>query len=171
MVEISGEQVILDNLKTSDVRDVLEWSKNSRDSFFLFNSVLPITSEDLILDLNAQDRFLYLVRDKKNNKIGLVKVFNINSLTKRASISFTMLPSRNNTKLMQESLEIVLERLFEKQSSTKIYTHCLKSELELKMVLEKLMFKKEGVFKEHFFWHNSYHDVEIFALNKEDYYK
>lgn len=171
MVAITGDNVILDSLKTSDVLQVIEWSKNSPESFFLLNSILPITSEDLILELNSTNRLLYVLKDKKGNKIGLIRVYNINTATKRASIDFTMRPSQNNTKIIQEALEIVLQRLFEKQNITKIYNHCLKQENELKIVLTKLLFKKEGDFKEHFFWNNAYHDVEIFALAKEDYYK
>jgi RimJ/RimL family protein N-acetyltransferase len=132
---------------------------------------LPITSEELVLELNASGRFLFVVRDKKNNKIGAVRAFNLSATAKRGSIAFTMQPSNNNAKLMQEALEIVLVRLFEKQEITKLYLHCLEHEAELKVILAKLLFKKEGQLREHFFWNGKYHDVEIFALSKEDYYR
>lgn len=171
MVELAGEYVKLDNLKTSDVRQLIEWSKNTRDSFFLLNSVLPVTGEDLVLELNAADHFLFIVQDNKNNKLGAVKAFNLNSVSKRGNIAFTMQPSNNNTKLMQDALEVVLARIFEKQAITKFYLHCLSHENELKLVLAKLLFKKEGHLREHYYWNNNYHDVEIFALNKEDYFR
>jgi len=72
---------------------------------------------------------------------------------------------------MQEALEVVLSRVFEKQKISKLYLHCLTHENELKIVLNKLLFKKEGELKEHLFWNNNYHNVEIFALHKEDYYR
>jgi len=132
---------------------------------------LPLTSEDLLLLLNSKTTQLFIIRDRRENRIGLIKAYNINTLSKRANLAFTMLPSGNNTKLMQEAAEIVLERLFSKTGITKVYLQCLNRELEYKVVLTKLLFKKEGELKEHLFRQGKYYNLEIFGLSKEDYYR
>lgn len=171
MAELAGNNIVLESVKTTNVKQIIDWSIDSNDSYFRLNSVLPISSEDLILELNASTRNLFVVKDSKNNNIGLIKSYNINTITRRALLSFTMQPSNNNTKLMQEATEIIIDRLFTKQNMTKIYTHTLQHEKEMKSVLAKLLFKKEGSLKEHLYMNNKYYNMDIFGLTKEDYYQ
>ncbi len=171
MTELAGNTVSLTNFKTSDVLQSIAWSISSPESFFLLNSVLPLTSEDLVLELNTPDRDLYLINDKKGARQGLLRIYNINKINKRALLALTLLPSGNNAKILQEAGELAIEKLFSKDGITKIYAHALSYEQEYKLILNKLLFKKEGTLKEHFYFDNKYLDVEIFGLAKEDYFK
>lgn len=169
MVEIIGNKVTLELVKPVHLSLITGWSIKCRDSFFLINSILPISGDDLQLELATPGRSLYLVKDIHDQPIGMVKTFPVSTSTHNAGLAFTMQPSNNNTKLMGEAAELAADRLFKKQNIQKIYTHSLPREAEYKTVLLKMKYKKEGVLREHLFINNTYHDLEIFSLSAEDF--
>ncbi len=172
MVEFAGDNLLLTSVKTSDVQQIIEWSRAYRESFFLLRSFLPLASEEIIIELNTANQFYLIVRELKTEKAcGLVKISNLNSPSGLCHLSFTMRPAENNLKLMQEALEIILDRAFSKHKARRIYVDLFPEEKESKELLTRLLFVKEGVLKEHFYTKNKFLDIELFALDKAEYYK
>lgn len=172
MVEFAGDNLVLTSVKTVDVKQIIEWSRLSRESFFMLHSLLPLASEDIIIEMNTPNQFYLMVKEIKTQKSqGLVKISNLNSPGGICSLGFTMRPSNNNIKLMQEALELLLERAFSKHKARRVYVDLFPDEKESKELLTRLLFIKEGRLKDHLYTKNKYHDLELFALDKTEYYK
>ena len=171
MPRLNGKSVYLDSVKPQNIAQIRGWSIKTRDSFFLNNSTLMASTDDLAVLISSLNHQFYMIFDRTNNPLGVLLLSNIHNPRHIAEISLTMQPSKNNTKLLGEALETVLTNVFTKSQIEKIYCHCLTHEQELKKTLLDCMFKKEGQFKEHLFFNDKYHDQEIFGLSKKDYYK
>ncbi|GBR75728.1 acetyltransferase GNAT family [Candidatus Termititenax persephonae] len=171
MPELKGENIYLEIVKPQDIALVRSWSIKTRDSFFLNNSTLMISTDDLSLFISSLNHKFYLIYDRAERPLGVLLFSNIHNPRRTAEVALTMQPSRNNTKLLREALETALTHLFKKTNLEKFYCHCLTHEEELKKVLLDCYFKKEGQFREHLFYHNKFHDQEVWSLRKEDYYQ
>ena len=171
MPELNGDNVYLELVKPQDIALVRSWSIKTRDSFFLNNSTLMISTDDLAMLISSLNHKFYLIYDRANHPLGALLFSNLHSPRRIAEVALTMQPSRNNTKLLREALETGLFSLFKKTNVEKIYCHCLTHEEELKKVLLECNFQKEGQFKEHLFYNNKFHDQEIWSLSKEGFYK
>lgn len=170
MVEIVGEHIHLESIRPSDIPQIIHWSAKTRDSYFLLQSILPISSDDILLALADATQQIYKIM-KDATPLGLIKMYHLTPGAKRAHIACTMYPSNNNKKLMQEACELLCDVLFTKQNLHKIYCQTLPYETDYKSLLTSIHFQKEGAYKEHLFLNNTYYDLEIFGLTRERYYQ
>jgi RimJ/RimL family protein N-acetyltransferase len=170
VVEIVGEHLHLESLRPVDIPLMIHWSTKTRDSFFLRDSILPISSDDILLSLADTAQQIYKIV-KDTTPLGLIKMYHLAPEAKRAHLSCTLGPSDNNKKLMQEACELLCNTLFTKQQLHKIYCQTLPYETDYKAILTSMRFQKEGTYKEHLFLNNTYYDLEIFGLTRERYYQ
>jgi len=171
MPRLNGKSVYLDSVKPQNIAQIRGWSIKTKDSFFLNNSTLMASTDDLAILISSLNHQFYMIYDRSDKPLGVLLLSNIHNPRQIAEIGLTMQPSKNNTKLLGDALETVLTNTFSKTKLNKIYCHCLTHEQELKKILLDYMFKKEGQFKEHLYFNDQYNDQEIFGLSKEDYYK
>lgn len=171
MPRLDGSKISLESVKPQDLAKIRSWSIKTRDSFFLNKTTLMASTDDLAMLISSLNHQFYLITDHSDKPQGALLFSNIHNPQHVAQISITMQPSKNNTKLMKDALETGLLNLFKKGNVEKVYCYCLSHEAELKKVLLECFFKKEGQFIEHLFFHNKYHDQEIFGLSKKDFYR
>ena len=171
MPRLDGSKVHLESVTPQHIAQIRGWSIKTRDSFFLSKTTLMASTDDLALLISSLNHQFYLITDHSRTPQGVLLFSNIHNPQHIAEVSLTMQPAQNNTKLMRDALETGLTDLFGKKNIRKVYCHCLTHETELKKVLLECLFKKEGQFKEHLFFHNKYNDQEIFGLSKKDFYK
>lgn len=165
MPDIIGKYVSLESVRPQHIPQIISWSTATRDGYFLLESTLPLSTDRLALELIDQKRQLFIIKDTKNISQGLIKVFNTDATHRHGHIQWTMQPSKNNTKLMTEALQLLANQVAIKQKLRTLYTFCLPHELEYKKVLTTVGFKKSGTFKDQLFMHNAYVSVDVYSLS------
>ncbi|MDR1323571.1 MAG: GNAT family N-acetyltransferase [Candidatus Margulisbacteria bacterium] len=171
MPRLDGENIYLESVKPQNIALIRQWSVKTRDSFFLNKTTLTVSTDYLAMLVSSLDHQFYLAHNRGGQPLGVLLFSNIHNPQHIAEVSLTLQPSKNNTKLLQETLEVGLINLFSKTNLVKVYCHCQPHELELKKILLECFFKKEGQLNEHLFYNNKFHDQEIFGLPREDYYR
>jgi RimJ/RimL family protein N-acetyltransferase len=168
MLDITGKYVSLELVRPQHIPQIISWSAASRDGYFLLESTLPMSTDRLALEIADPKRQLFILKDVKNKYQGLLKIFNLDTTHRHGHLQWTMQPSKNNTKLVTEAVQLAIQNLTSKQDLNIFYTMCLPHELEFKKVLSTVGYKRSGTFKDHIFMRNAYVPVEIYSFNLKE---
>jgi len=164
MSELTGKNVFLESVKPSHHKQILLWSVNSNESYFILSSLLPKTSESLALELHQRNAEYFMVYGAKEEVAGLIKAYNINEQAKRADISFILKPSGFNMKYYKDAVAVLVDHLSKKKGINNVFMNCLSYENDIKKVLVDADFVRVGAYKEHLFFKNKYVDLELYRL-------
>jgi RimJ/RimL family protein N-acetyltransferase len=168
---LKGEKVFLRSLKPGDFEKVLEWGKQSDESFFLLNFPPLFNRDDLAAEtIKKESEVLIISSDQESEPLGLVKIGPLRLPEKQTQIRFTINTYKKySASQILKAIRFVLNHIFIEMNVHKVQAYSLAYEKEYETILQKLGFVKEGAYNEHFLHKNKYHSVNIFGLFKKDY--
>lgn len=114
---------------------------------------------------------LGIVHKKDNKLIGMVSLNFIDFLNRKCEMSgFIGEKKYQNFKYITEACKLIIEHAFDNLNMHKIYGGTTRKEIAL-LCCRVLGFREEGIKRSEIYKNGNYHDMYIFGLLKEEYYK
>lgn len=172
-VFLGDKNLILGPLQKEDnLDDYANWLNDQETTLFMGSGRFPISVETLrdYIDKynNNKDGMLLGIFLKKPLKhIGNITLHQIDWINRHAEIGIFVGDKEVRGKgYATQSIKLVAEHAFFKLNLRKLYTGMIKGNAVAKKVFEKVGFKVEGTFKEHFYLNGDYLDCYRLGLLK-----
>ncbi len=174
--EIKTERLILTELKTEDIRDIVKYASNKKISDFTLNLPHPYCDKDAIYWINLAHQglksgtnYIFAIRLKEGSKfiggigLGVEKRFN------RAEIGYWVAEPFWRKGMATEAAKAIIEFGFNELELNKLTSsHLAKNPVSGKVMQNSGMIK-EGELKEHILKNSEYHDLVLYGLTKKQY--
>lgn len=175
-VFLEGKNIFLGPLSKEDnLEDYAKWLNGQETTLFMGSGRFPISIDDLknYIDKysNSNDGMLLGIFLKKSKKhIGNITLHQIDWRNRHAEIGIFVGDKNERGKgYAIEAIKLVAEHAFSKLNLRKLYTGMIKGNAASKKVFEKVGFKVEGTFKEHFYLNGDYLDCYRLGLLKGEF--
>ncbi|MDA9774076.1 GNAT family N-acetyltransferase [Saprospiraceae bacterium] len=169
--EIKTDRLILNMMKLSDARSVLEIRSNPIVIKYLGQDPMPSIDAAVtwikngLSDLELKKGINWAIRDPNSLKlIGLIGFWKLMETKNRAEIGYSLHPEYHRKGLMSEAITAVLDYGFDE-----LKLHSIQAEIDplneaSQAVLEKMKFRKEAHFTEDYLYRGIYTDSAIYSL-------
>lgn len=112
------------------------------------------------------------VIEQGEHPVGLVQLFNFDTLNRRAEIGVMVDPDTVDRRLVaSEACYAIGEYAFGYLGLERVICHVLAHRNGLAQLLTLNGFKEEGLLRNNCFWKGEFHDERLFALLKQDFKK
>jgi diamine N-acetyltransferase len=172
-----AEKTKLRPLQKQDLATVHSWRNDMDLRGLVMMHPYPVTLEhdiewlDKMINSTDNSQIVFAIESKSDGLLaGYIHLKNINMLHRQAFLGIMIgSPEHQHKGLGSEAVNLMLKYGFEFLGLEKISLEVIsKNEVALKLYV-KLGFRPEGVFKKHFFFQGSYHDVTRLAILREEW--
>jgi diamine N-acetyltransferase len=161
---LDGKLVSLRELEAHDLDQLFLWDE--KEDLYLFKGRYRFASQE-----DLKDNFIGYSFSQKifvicsnQTPIGLASYWDENHKNRTCEFYARIYDKSVDPQLyLTESLDLLIKFLFASENLSKIYTHISDPFDEIKQVLEKLGFIKEGTFREHRFVKGQYVDTQVYG--------
>lgn len=171
------EEVKMRKLRFEDAADMLNYLTDKEVTKYLpdeahKNKLTEV--KEMIKNINKgfenKDKIRWGIEYKKNSKvIGDCGFYKIDLKNKSGEISYRLSKDYWKKGLMTDILWQMLFYGFEKLKLNRIEASVLPNNIGSIKLLEKLGFKKEGVFRDALFKNNDYYNLKVYSLLQKEY--
>jgi ribosomal-protein-alanine N-acetyltransferase len=167
---LEGKNVNLRILEKEDLPLLTEWF-NTPEVFGEYNPLHQMSKTDAekILD-NSHEEKLFIVEKKNGGRIGFVSHFYVlHPASKQLEIGYSLLPKERGKGYCTEAVKIIVDYLFLSKDTGRIQAQTAPRNLASHKVLEKVGFKKEGIFRGTFFIRGEWTDSYVYSILREEW--
>lgn len=168
---IKTERLVLRQIVPSDVHTIFKiYSNPDVIKYFgkdLFKSVEEAENNinNLTVAFNTKEGIRWGISMKGHTQlIGTIGYWKLIKKHFRAEVGYDLLPEYWRTGIMHEAFKALIEFAFTEMNLHSIEANVDPRNTASAMLLEKLNFKKEGYFKENFFYDGKFLDSAIYSL-------
>lgn len=108
--------------------------------------------------------FYFMIQKKGNKNIGTIFIHDYNKTDNYASISAFILPEFQNKFYGIDSYVLAFDFIVQNLPLRKLYLDVFSYNVNSISLIEKIGFKREGVFKKHRYYKGEYHDLNRYSL-------
>jgi UDP-4-amino-4,6-dideoxy-N-acetyl-beta-L-altrosamine N-acetyltransferase len=174
---VIGVKVFLKVLEEKDLESVFRWKNNVELARLVKAHPLPVALYEMgdWFKRNQSDKnqILWGIYDNHSSKLlGIVRLMFINWISKNAEFGI-FIGEKNNTGkgIGKEALGLVLNYAFNDINLHRVHLKVNESNTTAIRLYTACGFKKEGVFREHFYMNGKYENVLLMGLLKKEYGK
>lgn len=179
MINYNGKKARLRPVKLSDKEYSLKWRNDPEFRELNLALRLPITEEmedkwyQKVLDGQNHSKIVYAIEDIEDNKmVGFVILSKIDWVSGTADFGIALgEKDRRGKGIGKEAMRIFVDYVFETLNIRKLSLYVVSYNSKAIGMYKRFGFKEEGRLIDHVYLRNSYNDLLIMALFKEDYYK
>ncbi|MCF8345867.1 MAG: GNAT family N-acetyltransferase [Bacteroidales bacterium] len=172
---MESNNIYLRILEKSDIVATQKWINSSEISEIM--GYLPVLSYDNQIDWydklkNDKSRFVYAICEKESGlHIGNVGLGRIDYVNRNCMFNIFIAEQQKRLKgLGSDATLLMLDFAFDRLNMHKVYLQTsLRFTSAIKMY-ERLGFKNDGVFREHYYTKGGYEDKVIYSIIKREYY-
>ena len=150
-------------------RDFLNQHITFADNKKTLDSVKSFLRE--LYSFNIGGQKFNLVIQYQGQIIGLIGFHKIDRMHARAEVGYWLGEDYQGLGIMQQAIPKFLHYGFEALAINKVELLTLTNHERNIRLIEKLNFVKEGVLKEHYFMHDSFHDAVVYRMLKSAFLK
>lgn len=173
---MSESRIYLRALELNDYTELYKWRNNFNVTDLLGGNRFFVSSfrekkwvEDAIIN-DKTNLHLAICLKEANQIIGLVNLTNIDFRNRKAEFSIMIGDSKQHNKGYGSfAINLMLSHGFEELNLNRIYLTVLSINNKAKEMYENLGFKEEGVLREDIFKNNTYHDLYLMSILKNEY--
>lgn len=163
---------MLRKLEQKDATLMLEWMKDSE-----INSIFSVNFAEYTLDkvkdfidhsFNEENQHFAVV-DENDEYQGTISLKNISSKDKNAEYAVVFRKKAQGTGLAKQATLEILKYAFEELNLEKVYLNVLEENIRARKFYEKTGFQKEGVFINHKFVGNRFHNLWWYGMLKKNF--
>jgi diamine N-acetyltransferase len=172
---VIGSKVFLKVLEEKDLESVFRWKNNVELARLVKAHPLPVAMYEMgeWFKRNQSDKnqILWGIYEKRSTKLlGIVRLMFINWISKNAEFGIFIGEKSNTGKGNgKEVLNLVLDFAFKDINLHRIHLKVNESNTKAIHLYTTCGFKKEGVFREHFYMNGKYENVLLMGLLKNEY--
>lgn len=161
---LNGKLVSLRELEAQDLDQLFLWDE--KDELYLFKGRYRFTTQEGLkknfIGYSFSQKIFVISSDQ--NPIGLASYWDENHKNRTCEFYAKIYDTSVDPQpFLTETLNILIKFLFFHENLSKIYTYISDPDDEIKHVLEKLEFKKEGTLREHRFVQGQYIDTQVYG--------
>lgn len=174
MVSLKGNNIQLRTLETNDI-DWLFAVENDEKFWEISNTTQAFTKEELAayiahahIDIYTAKQYRFVIVCK-NERVGLIDLFDYDSQHQRAGVGILILPKFQVKGYATEALALLIAHSFKHLKMHQLYATVATDNLNSIRLFQKLHFKIMGTKKDWIFINNRYKDTHSLQLiNKDD---
>ncbi len=169
-MNIEGSRVELRPLTIEDISHVMSWVNNP-DVVKNFQNFQGFTWEAEMAFINkitcsSNDRPFSIFRKTDGAYIGQCAINQISWQNRLGRLAVTIIPEHQGQKYSQEIIPLLIKYAFEELKLHKVWIMFYASNKKMHHLCTKLDFELEGIKRDHYLWHDEYHDViEMAKIN------
>lgn len=168
------ERLKLRQLSVSDAQDMFEYtSKDVSTKYLSWNTHTNIEQTVSFLKEveskygNVHNEFSWAIELMGNSKmIGVVKLFEISSASKRAEVSYILNSDFQGKGYINEAIAAVLDFCFNEMELIRVQARCSTDNLASEKVMQKAGMTFEGILKKYWILKDEVKDVALYAITK-----
>ena len=169
-----GENIYFSPLNENDIGLYTKWINDenvARGINLIHNIVTETQEKSWLLHAYEKNRYQFVVVDKKNDKpIGIYGLELKNNISKRYFfVGFIGEESYRGKGYGTEALKLLIKFAFEILNAHTLYTTIYQYNEASIRSINKIGFKKCGVFSESVYYNMKYHDEIIYEMTKQQY--
>ena len=174
--EIETERLVLNELKFTDVPDIVTYASNKKIADFTLNIPHPYQEKDAIFWLNMAHQgfrnnthMIFALRHKDtNNFIGGISL-TITPAFNRAELGYWMSEPNWNKGYMSEAAKALVKFGFEEMNLNKVTSSHLLINPASGKVMQNSGMTHEGTLKEQVRKNGEYHTLVVYGITKSEY--
>lgn len=173
---LEGKNIFLSPLSKEDIPGgYAEWLNNQEITGFMESGKFPVNIDNLSNYIDAynssnNDILLGIFLKKQSRHIGNITLHKINWRNRHAEIGILIGDKRAWGKgYATEALTLIVSHAFNRLNLHKLYAGMVKGNEGSKIAFEKIGFKVEGIFREHFYLNGKYHDCYRIGLLESEF--
>lgn len=159
-------------LENKDAEYMLEWMKD-KDINCNFKTKFSDFSKQEVMNFiyNSydSDNKHFAIINEDDEYQGTISLKNINNIDRNAEYSIVLRKSAIGNGVGRKATGDILRFAFEELKLHKVYLNVLSENIRAIKFYEKMNFKYEGEFKEHFFINGEFKDVKWFSIFKNKF--
>lgn len=169
---LKGKAIRLREYRQEDLPLVVKLLNDVSAGFDLRRGAgVPLGEDDveaILHDTSGLDAFRYVVTDLQDHLVGIWKV-TLSAKDQRAELDHRMLPGNREEGYDADSLNIILNILFEELNMNRCQTILFDFESKALDTFRKAGFQKEATLRHHVFHEGRYHDALVLGVLKREF--
>jgi len=174
-VFLEGNEIFLSPLsKDDDMKNYSEWLNDQETTLFMCSGKFPTAIEGLreyVANMNNSKEGLLLGVFLKNSSVhlGNIALSRIDWKNRSAEIGLFIGDKQARGKgYASQALKLVVEHAFMKLNLRRLVADIVEDNEPSKRIFEKIGFKLEGTYREHFYLNGKYYDCHFYGLLKKE---
>lgn len=163
----------LRRLELKDAPFMYEWMTDEDivSNFRFFGSEIELKNiEQYVLNAQKDNENLHFAIVEDNDEyLGTISLKNVDMIDKNAEYAIVLRKKAIGKGVAKKATELVLEYAFDTIGLNKVYFNVLKNNKRAIRFYEKLGFKFEGEFKDHFFIKGKYETILWYRMLKDEF--
>lgn len=164
-----GANIYLRPVTTDDAANIEYWTLHSEPEALSCRPQLFLTPSEAAERYKSkekstsQQRFA-VVRKDDQMLVGAVAFFNYNPLNRSAELGLLIDPEERRKGYGKEAIQLLCRYLFRFRGLNKIHAQTVDFNEATIELLEALGFKRDGTFRDHYFYDGEFHNAAIYSL-------
>ncbi len=172
-----GKKIRLRPVKASDIDYSLKWRNQPQFIEMNLSLRIPVTEEmekqwyEKVLSGNNSNKIVFAIEDKADNKLaGFVILSKIDWISKTGDFGISIgSKEKQGRGLGSEAMQLFFAYLFEYLNMRKINLSVAEYNDKAIQLYKRFGFKQEGLLDRQVYLNNTYHNIMLMALFKNDY--
>ena len=168
-----NSEIRLRKLEEKDIPGMLEWMHDP-DAYrwFRFNAeeMTPERVRNFIANSFTETARHYAITDETDEYLGTISIEDIDRENSRAMIAYSLRSCARGKGIIYTAIEKVFGIVFDELKLERFYVNVLADNIRSKRSLQKAGFVYEGCFRRHMKLRGEWHDLEWYAILKDEYY-
>jgi UDP-4-amino-4,6-dideoxy-N-acetyl-beta-L-altrosamine N-acetyltransferase len=160
------------NLREKDIYQIMEWRMLPEVTKYMYTDP-KLTKESQIewyKNISKSDNFKYWIIEFQNNKIGVLNLYDIDRHNKRCFWAYYIADSSYRGKGIGRNLECnIYDYVFHSLYFNKLCCDVLEENDKVVKIHQKFGSKIEGIFKQHIFKNDKFHNIVRMAILRKDW--
>lgn len=175
---LETERLLLRNLKLDDAADLFEYASHpdvpKYNTWSVHKSIEDSKQylHSIIAQYNNHELAAWGIVHKADNKlIGTCSLASWVPSQARAELGYALSKTYWGNGYMPEAVRPVLNFGFRMMQLNRIEAKCITANLASARVMEKVGMKFEGILRQHLFLKGSFHDLKVYSILKQEWFK
>jgi len=168
MKVLESDRLILRTIERKDLLFMLELRNDKRICEWIIHE--PMTFESQVKWFENLNNALYFcIELKTGERIGIIGLFEISSKHQRAKWTLKIHPDYWRKGYGKETIKLFLNYVFNTMNINKIWGDCFTENIAEVNNLQKLGFREEGIWNDHYFHKGKFRTAINFAMTRGEY--
>lgn len=173
---IQGEKIKLLRVEENDLDFICELECNKE--IWLYEEFVQSDKnkvrENYLKKMMSNTSYDFIITTKidgEDKAVGLAQIWSYIEDRKSWEIGYAVLPEYQGKGYGYEATKLLLRLAFETLQAHKVVGMCNCNNLSSAKIMEKVGMKREGIFREEFFWNNQWTDQYFYSILDKEYGK
>ena len=169
---LNGEKVTLSSIREEDIEVLLALENEWCVRIFAEDDIpYPFSKESLtkFLQVEEPNKTFGIYSNEVNQLVGSIAIYNVNQQNLNCEVGLVISEKDQGNGFGKESMQLIVDFIFNYLPMEKIKLDVFSFNKKAIRLYKKIGFQHEGTLKNELFRFGEFHDIELFALLREQW--